>query len=350
MDSSRDYATAKRAAIESGSSFHGIPKSERADHFNRGIIINRLFANQPDNWVLKGASALVWRDTSSRATRDIDLLRLGQQEISLAHRDLQTALNQPTTAPFDVSFRVSEPVTNWSPDEGHTYVSTVKVTILGQTGQPVSQPVKIDMVIGDHMTGEPEAILSRELAAVLRTDPQSIRVYPIHDHLADKIAATFKIYGENPSTRVRDLVDIAHIASTQTLSLQQLSTALEAVRRSNGADPYPKEFTVPADWKNSYPRMQQKDAPNAPSFDAALSAARALVNPVLSWDGRKDMTWSKGQWRDNDPAAQTKALTPGQQRLLGQAKTSVQSMRTGQMRTSAELPRQIQAPTLGREL
>jgi predicted nucleotidyltransferase component of viral defense system len=347
---SRDYATAKRSAIASESLFQGIEKSKRAEHFDRSIILNRLFANQPENWVLKGASALIWRDASSRATRDLDLLRLGQQEISQAYKDLQTALDHPTTAPFDVRFRVSEPRTSWNPDQGHTQVSTVKVTLLSDQGKTLSQPVKIDMVIGDHMTDKPETISTQDLATVLRSEPHSIQVYPIHDHLADKIAATFKLYGENPSTRVRDLADIAHIASTQSLSLQKLNTALEAVRHSSGSAAYPLEFTVPSDWKQRYARMQQNDAPHAPSFEEALTKAQALVNPVLSWDGKKEMTWSKGQWRENVPNTEQKGLTAGQQRLLGQAKAPAPSMTTGQMRTSAELPRQIQPPTLGREL
>lgn len=306
MDSMREprsYAAAKTAALSSELVFTGIEKARRTEHFHRAIILNRLFANQPESWVLKGASALIWRDTGSRATRDIDLLCVRDDDIATAHRHLQEALDAPTTPPYDISYQVSDPIGRWSAEGPHGRVCTVKVTIVDQHGRRLSQPVKIDMVMGDHMTGEPEIVTSHELASVLRAAPQRIRVYPIHDHLADKIAATFKTYGGNASTRIRDLADIVHISEAHTLSMNALRRALDAVRLSTGSGPYPDEFTAPPGWRELYEVHRMRFGPSAPcSFDEAMARAQALINPVLAEEGGPDLIWRRGRWESGETA------------------------------------------------
>ena len=93
------------------------------------------------------------------------------------------------------------------------------------------------------------------------------------------------------SSRIKDLVDIALIATTQQISGPALRAAILAgtVRRNLSL---PDAFAVPdeAVWRRGYPRSAA-DAPGpTPSFDEAVSLACALLNPVLkgpvsgNWD------------------------------------------------------------------
>jgi hypothetical protein len=81
------------------------------------------------------------------------------------------------------------------------------------------------------------------------------RVYPLVDHVADKIAATFDRYGKShsPSTRYKDLVDLVAIASAAAIEAEEQIAALrsEAERRSIEL---PTAFAVPSRevWKRGY--------------------------------------------------------------------------------------------------
>ena len=72
--------------------------------------------------------------------------------------------------------------------------------------------VNIDLVVGCCITGIPELRDNRSLADVLGVDisnlPQ-VNLYPVVDHIADKVSATMQSYSNNRlSSRVKDLVDI----------------------------------------------------------------------------------------------------------------------------------------------
>ena len=121
------------------------------------------------------------------------------------------------------------------------------------------------------------------------------RTFPLPDHVADKFCTILgtHIRGETltGSSRIRDLVDIALIATTQQLSGPALRAAILAGTAHRNLT-LPKAFAVPdeAVWRRGYPQSAA-DAPGpTPTFDEAISLACALLNPVLkgpvsgNWD------------------------------------------------------------------
>ena len=68
---SRSYEAAKRSAIQ-GKVYDFLPKEKRAAYYDRAIVLAWLSAGSstPQNWVLKGGSAILWRDIAGRATQD----------------------------------------------------------------------------------------------------------------------------------------------------------------------------------------------------------------------------------------------------------------------------------------
>jgi hypothetical protein len=93
------------------------------------------------------------------------------------------------------------------------------------------------------------------------------------------------------SSPIKDLVDIALIATTQQISGPALRAAVPAGTAHRNPS-LPAAFAVPdkAVWRRGYPQWAA-DAPGpTPTFDEAVSLACALLNPVMkgpvsgSWD------------------------------------------------------------------
>ncbi len=77
---------------------------------------------------------------------------------------------------------------------------------------------QIDAVVDSNMTGVPDhapGLRPIDIEGLITAD---YRIYPVVDHLADKLVAmTSTFTSDPPSTRYRDLVDIVLIAQTQTV-------------------------------------------------------------------------------------------------------------------------------------
>ena len=93
------------------------------------------------------------------------------------------------------------------------------------------------------------------------------------------------------SSRIKDLVDIALIATTQEISGTALRVAVLAGTAHRNLT-LPDSFAVPdeAVWRRGYPQSAADVPGPTPTFDEAVALARALLNPVLkgpvsgSWD------------------------------------------------------------------
>lgn len=89
----------------------------------------------------------------------------------------------------------------------------VRVNVTARLGATSFATFHIDVVVGTVMTGRPDVVppwAPLDIEGLVRP---SYRVFPVADHLADKLCATVGVYAraEQPasSSRVKDLVDIA---------------------------------------------------------------------------------------------------------------------------------------------
>ncbi|WP_075736110.1 nucleotidyl transferase AbiEii/AbiGii toxin family protein [Corynebacterium phocae] len=182
---------------------------------------------------------------------------------------------------------------------GSREIATLTIRIETLLGRPLGQPVKIDVVTGCHMTGIPSGPHDNILDQVLQGSLPKVHLYPIADHLADKVSATMEVYGtpdnRRSSTRVRDLVDIAHIAATQEIGGRELSFAIESERTVRGLAPFADGLQCPVSWKVTY--TTQKHLGRAPrDFASALKVAKALIDPAIR-DEVDGQVWRDGGWR-----------------------------------------------------
>lgn len=258
-------------------------------------LLARLFLSEPDRWVLKGATALLARlHGAARHTVDIDLYR-PEARLEEAEAALRTA------AAIDLGdfFRfVLAPGRRVA--EGR---ETLRIPVDAYLGATQFAAFHVDLVSGIAMTGRPdeaESLVPLELPGI---PAPRYRVYPIADHVADKLCALLETHPRatgpaQPSTRYRDLADLAVIAHTQHLDAEQVVRAVrsEARRRSLTL---PDGLPTPdaPGWRAGYARVAH-DVPVLveQDLDNAVLTVRRLVDPILdsraagSWDP-DHLTW-----------------------------------------------------------
>lgn len=279
--------------------FAGIAKPERVALYDRSIVLSRIFSHDASSWVLKGGTALICRDPAARSTRDIDIYNSTAPDINEAVSALRTALTSEPVPPDDINLVVRNEEIELH-QEGTRENAAIRVHLISAAGVEVSQPVKIDLVVGCRVTGRIDFEPNDGISQALKAEFPYIRLYPIVDHLADKVAATMQSYptsaGEGRSTRVHDLIDIAHIALTETINGNELTTAIDSERRERGLPAYVDGFQCPASWTTLYPKGARKRGAAPDRFDDALRIAQELLNPAI-FGGAAGMTWENGGWK-----------------------------------------------------
>ena len=93
-------------------------------------------------------------------------------------------------------------------------------------GKVYGQPFGVDVGFGDPIIGEPDLVVAEDTLAFAGIPPPTLRLYPIETHLAEKIHA-YTMPRKRPNSRVKDLPDIALLATIQALEAKQVRAALE---------------------------------------------------------------------------------------------------------------------------
>ncbi len=198
-------------------------------------------------------------------------------------------------------------------DLGDHLSFTVRTTTSLPKGQGMK--VKADVLVGttkvhtvsiDLMTnllplGEPARTpLTAALPMAWLADWPQVTLYPLTDHVADKISAMYESHppGETPSSRYRDLADLLLIAQQEALAAVLTLAAIrseKARRRALGGNlDLPDVFTVPD--PNTWPVGYRKEAAAVPGLkgcadlEAATPLAAAFITPLL--DGTAQGHWN----------------------------------------------------------
>lgn len=281
----------------------GVELSALLRQFAYDRLLCRVFSIEPEQWVLKGATAMLARlEGQARHTLDVDLYRRNGSLVD-AEQALGTAAAVDLGDYFRFTLGASRRIT-----QGGDSARIGVVAILGATD---FARFHIDLLAGLTMTGEPESAppLARvELPGLIRAP---YRVYPIADHIADKVCGLLERHprsggGTEPSTRYRDLADLVTFAHTASVAADDLRQALDSEGKRRALS-LPKRLEVPSspDWVPGYARVA-RDTPRMRERDlkSAKSSAARFIDPVL------DRT-AKGHW---DPHSM-QWKTPGSARL-----------------------------------
>jgi len=274
------------AVIAKADTWYSLDELQRQFAYDRALA--RLFtAPDADSWVLKAAGALLARLEQARHSKDIDVYFAEQSAaVSDATAALRTALGR------DLGDFFGFEVTRIGPLQEEAKGSRVHVR--ATLGAKTFAVFHIDVVVGTAMSRPDEVAPLTPLYVDGLVRP-SYRAFPLPDHVADKFCTILgtHIRGETVtgSSRIKDLVDIALIATTQQISGPALrATVLAGTAHRNLS--LPDAFAVPdeAVWRRGYPQSAADVPGPTPTFDEAVSLACALLNPVLkgpvsgNWD------------------------------------------------------------------
>jgi len=263
-------------------------------------ILQRLYL-MDDGWILKGAAALLVRALGVRASIDIDLYRA--KAADAAEADLRTAAASDLGDWFRFEVGAAQPAGD---------AKGVRIPIRAFVGETVWAAFHVDLVGAEvTMTGEPEEMPALARISMPDVVQNGYRVYPLVDHVADKVAATFQLYGEGrrPSTRYRDLVDLVSIVTGASIDAIAQKAAIESEAARRGLN-LPTEFDVPdrALWEPGYAAEAARSLlPEARTLDEALAVVRPFLDPLLDGSARGHWDPAAGKWSAEQPTSDSSA-------------------------------------------
>lgn len=255
-------------------------------------LLARLFAVAPDRWVLKGGLALDYRlGTKARATMDIDLAGPGGEDAATA--DL-LAIGELDLGDY-FSFEIERTAKLDQLMEGSAVRYHVRADLAGRRFEEFLLDVGFDFPSG----WEREMLHGPDLLAFADIPPVAAPSLPLELQIAEKVHAYTRGYARSgmASTRVKDLVDLALIASASQVNADRLSRALRETFRQRDRHDLPGALPrPPADWRVPYARMAL-EVGLAAELDRGYELAARLVDPVLSGEiGAADWEPAAQRW------------------------------------------------------
>lgn len=237
----------------------------------------RVFALYTDHWILKGGTGLVVRIPGARHSRDLDLCHtLTDQDLQIGLDELVEAGRPSHRDPFAFDVARSGEITGKA--------SGLQLTVTARLGASTYDTFPIDMTtrlifVGPVETQHKPLPLQIEDVA----EPPPMRLYPLSDQVADKVAAMYEMHNNRPPGRFRDLVDLVIITTHKNLDGEELTSALRAQEIT-------RRITLPTGMRSPGPAWVAGHAKAARdahldahllSLDAALTRVGAQVDIAL---------------------------------------------------------------------
>jgi hypothetical protein len=276
-----------RASAKSGAEF---ARKRQLLVFDR--FLARVAAVLGDTATLKGGLVLELRLARARTTKDVDLRLTGSPVGVLAR--LQEVARRDLGDFF--SFEVG-------PDEDHPEIQNDGMQYDGLrlraeckiAGKLYGQRFGVDVAFGDPILGEPDVVVAEDLLAFAGIAPPMLRLYPIETHVAEKLHA-YTMPRPRPNSRVKDLPDIALLATARAIDAKRLREALEQTFTFRKTHMLPVALPAPMlAWTTPYAAMAREDQLVWPTLDQVTKAAQSFLDPVLA--GGLDGTWSAFEWK-----------------------------------------------------
>jgi len=260
-------------------------------------LLERLYVIN-DGWIVKGATALLARDLGVRGSLDIDVYRAVAQEI--AEADVRMAAATDLGDWFRFPIGPPAPIGN----------NSIRLPVDAIIGATTWAAFHVDLSGTDiRMTGQPDDVPPVARGLIPEVEQRGYRAYPLVDHVADKVAATYEQHGEgrNPSTRYRDLVDLVAIVLGGSVEATAQVTALRSEFERRGLM-LPESFDVPdrSLWERGYAAEACRSLlDTATTLDEALAIVQPFLDPLF--DGRAAGAWISTEQRWTETRAQRPA-------------------------------------------
>lgn len=276
-----------RSAADSGG---GFARKRQLLIFDR--FLARIVHVLGDAATLKGGLVLELRLQRARTTKDIDLCLHGSPQNVLAQLQEAGRLDLADFMLFETRPDEDRPEIH---NDGSQYDGLRFRAECKLAGQLYGQPFGVDIAFGEPMLGEPERKRADDTLAFAGVAPPLLRLYPIETHVAEKLHA-YTMPRMRPNSRVKDLPDLALLASAQPMAAARVRAALEQTFSFRHTHPLPASLPEPlASWRSPYAAMARDDSLDWRTLEDVTRAARDFLDPVLA--STRDATWDPVGWR-----------------------------------------------------
>ncbi len=256
-------------------------------------LLARLLVVAPDRWILKGGLALDYRlGERARTTKDMDVGR--QDTVEASTRDLMAAAQLDGGDYFVYTVEATDALA--ALEEGAAVRYRVQADLAGR----LFERAVIDVGFDAPFVHPVEYVRGPDLLTFADLAPVAVPTIPLAYHVAEKVHAYSRQYGPGgrPSTRVKDLIDLALIAATSLLTYGAVRAALEWTFTRRATHPLPLSLPVPpSGWAASYATIAREIGLDT-AMAVGYSRAALCLDPVLGGTGQSALTWQPdaGLW------------------------------------------------------
>ncbi len=280
-------ALEQRLTTQAKDSARGLVRERQVFIFER--FLARAAATDMDV-VVKGGMALELQTIRARSTRDIDLRAMGAPEL------FNAALLELGACELGdyLSFRVDPHARPELDSIGMKYPGKRYRVQAMLAGKRYGDPFGVDVAFGEPIVGAPARLKGRADLSFIGVESPELAVYPRTTHIAEKLHA-YTVPRPTPNSRVRDLPDIAILASIGAMQDVELRDALEQTFAHRDTHPLPGSFPAPPErWRMPYAELAEANRLAWKDLDAVYEHARTFIDHVLSGGrGRWDpTTWN----------------------------------------------------------
>lgn len=292
----RKYATplAFKSAVEhrlrNDAEATGIDLQRRRQLLVFDRFLARLFQIFENAVVLKGAMALELRLNRVRTTRDVDLGMTGSPGDVIARLQEAGRLDLCDFLRFEVAADPKHPIIE---AEGMAYQG-LRYKAEARLGAKIyGAPFGIDVAFAEPMTCSPDEVDGSSFLDFAGVKPGRYRIYPLETHVSEKLHA-YTLPRKRPNSRVKDLPDIALLASVRDIDGATLRAAIDRTFDHRATHSVPMCIPdPPTSWACLYKRMADEHGLEWRTLDEVTDAVRSFLNPVLAGNPAR---WYAGSW------------------------------------------------------
>lgn len=304
----RQYATplAFKQALEQrlrSSSATGTDFGRRRQLLVFDRFLARLGRVAGDAVTLKGGLVLELRLERARTTKDVDLRMTGSPADVLELLQEAGRLDLGDHMRFEIQPDDEHPEiqNDGMRYEGYRYRAECRLA-----GMIHGRPFGVDVAFGDPLIGEPDVVTAEDTLGFAGIAPPAIRLYPVVSHIAEKLHA-LTMPRPRPNTRVRDLPDIALLATTGAIDGILLRQAIDRTFEFRNTHAVPAAVPDPPKfWDAPYAAMVVTDDLPWPTLERVGQAVSSFLDPLLRSGAVS--TWNPREWRWLAPKQEKRSL------------------------------------------
>lgn len=132
---------------------------------------------------------------------------------------------------------------------------------------------------------EHDTLTTPDLLSFAEIEPVEVPAVPLERHIAEKLHAYTRRYGDDePSSRVKDLIDIVLMSELASFELGRLRDAIVRTFEERDTHELPASLPAPpSEWAQPY-RSLAEEVDLDPDLFAGQRLAAAFLDPVLAAD------------------------------------------------------------------